>query len=158
MAPLLSLVAPAVVTTFGAYVTVSQLVWALRAWRTSSWPTCPGTIERANVVPTGTRIDRGHGSFSVFVASLSYRYAVAGRPYKGKLISYRGYIPNEERVEKIVARYPHGAQVNVAYDPRNPSIAVLEPGLGVGNCLGVAMGVALFAAGAVWLRLILGAA
>jgi len=158
MAPLLSLVAPAIVTTFGAYVTVSQFVWALRAWRTGSWPTCTGTIERAKVVPTGTRIDRGHGSFAVFIASLSYRYAVAGRPYMGKLISYRGYIPNEARVEKTVARYPHGAPVNVAYDPSNPAIAVLEPGLGFGNCLGVATGLVLFVAGSPWLRSILCAA
>ena len=158
MVPLLSLIAPAIVTTFGAFLTVSQFAWARRAWRTGSWPTCQGTIERANVVPTGTRIDRGHGSFAVYLASLGYRYAVGGRPYKGTLISYKGYIPNEARVEKIVARYPHGAQVRVAYDPNSPGLAVLEPGLGVGNCIGVTFGLVVLASGALWLRAVLGAA
>jgi len=158
MIPLLPFVAPAAVAIFGATVTASQLAWALRAWRTGSWPKCQGTIERGNVVPTGARIDRGHGSFSVFVASISYRYAVAGRSYRGRLISYKGYIPNEARVEKIVARYPHDAQVEVAYDPSDPQVAVLEPGLGVGNCVGVALGLVLFTGGALWLRAVVGAA
>lgn len=82
---------------------------------------------------------------------------VGGQSYVGSLISYKGYIPNVDRVEKVVARYPHRAEVEVAYDPVNPEISVLEPGLGVGNCVGVGLGAALLIGGALWLRALMGA-
>ena len=154
----LSFAAPAVVIASGAWIAASQFGWALRAFRSRSWPKAQGSIERAKVVPTGARIDRGHGSFEAHVASVAYRYMVGGQSYVGSLVSYKGYIPNVDRVEKIVARYPDGAEVQVAYDPINPEVAVLEPGLGVGNCLGVGFGVALLIGGALWLSGLLGAA
>ena len=83
---------------------------------------------------------------------------VGSQSYVGSLVSYKGYVPRVDRVEKIVARYRHGADVQVAYNPINPEIAVLEPGLGVGNCLGVGLGVALLVGGALWLRALMGAA
>ena len=154
----LSFAAPAVVIASGAWIAASQFGWALRAFRSRSWPKAQGSIERAKVVPTGARIDRGHGSFEAHVASVAYRYMVGGQSYVGSLVSYKGYIPNVDRVEKIVARYPDGAEVQVAYDPVNPEVAVLEPGLGLGNCLGVGLGVALLIGGALWLRALMGAA
>jgi len=89
---------------------------------------------------------------------VAYRYTVGRQSYVGSLVTYKGYLPNLDRVEKIVARYPDGAEVQVAYDPINPEVAVLEPGLGVGNCLGVGFGVALLIGGALWLSGLLGAA
>ena len=83
---------------------------------------------------------------------------VGGQSYVGRLVSYKGYVPNVDRVEKIVARYRHGAEVHVAYDPVNPEVAVLEPGLGIANYLGVGLGVALLVGGTLWLRALMGAA
>jgi hypothetical protein len=67
-------------------------------------------------------------------------------------------MPHQANVERLVARYPVGADVEVSYDPAHADVAVLEPGFGFGNVIGVAAGLGLLAIGGLWLRAVLGAA
>jgi hypothetical protein len=103
-------------------------------------------------------MDRGHGSFAVYLASIEYHYTVAGTLYRSRRVNFKGYVPYLEKAHRIAASYPPGAEVDVWYDPRDPRQAVLEPGIGLGNCVGVAAGLGLLAGGSIWLRAVTGAA
>lgn len=61
------------------------------------------------------------------VATVRYRYAVAGRTYEGERIRLGGRTSTTRRIaEQAVAKYPTGQLVSVFYDPRHPKNAVLE--------------------------------
>jgi hypothetical protein len=55
-----------------------------------------------------------------------YTYSVAGRPYTGKRLTYAIHSMNDQKAEMIVAFYPVGKEVDVHYDPKDPSHACLE--------------------------------
>jgi hypothetical protein len=40
-------------------------------------------------------------------------------------------VNSKENAEKVVQKYPLGAEVKVFYNPSNPAYAVLEPGVGL---------------------------
>jgi hypothetical protein len=66
--------------------------------------------------------DRGKSRSAV----IEYRYTVEGRTYRGGLLSFgKGLFESESTT---LARYPQGAQVDVFYDPKDPALAVLDPG------------------------------
>jgi uncharacterized protein DUF3592 len=59
---------------------------------------------------------------------VNYSYQVMGQPYQGNRIM-PGPAVGGSGAQKVVARYPAGAQVMVYYDPNRPSEAVLERSL-----------------------------
>jgi hypothetical protein len=79
-----------------------------------AWPTTGGKIVK-------TYRARSSG------AHIRYRYTVAGVDYESKQIRLVEKFWRDQPSE-IVARYPEGRQVEVAYDPSHHSRAVLEPG------------------------------
>ena len=87
----------------------------LEAARASdAWPTTEGEVVEA-------WMSRNLG------AHVRYRYTVAGIDYESDRIRLVRKFWSDGRSE-IVARYPEGRRVMVAYDPLDPSNAVLEPG------------------------------
>jgi hypothetical protein len=97
-------------------------IW--NAWRTiqtakasASWPTTTGTI---TVSETVKRMFRPQ-------PRVSYSYAVDGKPYTGRRISFAAAVPPKE-TPSVLARYPVGQTVTVQYAPDKPSESVLEPG------------------------------
>jgi hypothetical protein len=60
-------------------------------------------------------------------AHVRYRYTVEGIDYEADRIRLVEKLWRDQRSE-IVARYPEGRRVTVAYDPLNHSRAALEPG------------------------------
>jgi hypothetical protein len=60
-------------------------------------------------------------------ARVRYRYTVDGIDYESDRIRLVEKLWRDQRSE-IVARYPEGRRVTVAYDPSDPSQAALEPG------------------------------
>jgi hypothetical protein len=67
-----------------------------------------------------------------YTPKVSYEYLVDGKRYEGNRI--RLYMENstsEKAMARMRDRYPPEARVKVYYDPRDPSIAVLEPGFTV---------------------------
>jgi hypothetical protein len=59
------------------------------------------------------------------VAEVDYEFAVDGKTYHGKRISFAEKIP-EDKVAKLVATYAKGTTVDVYYDAQQPGEAVLE--------------------------------
>ncbi len=63
---------------------------------------------------------------------LRYEYSVNGRRYVATQVNATGFASNRA-ARRAAARYPEGQAVAVWYEPRDPSRAVLEPGVTAGG-------------------------
>lgn len=98
----------------------------LRAEESAGWPRVPGRVvrnERLEDAPDGP------GPVQVDIA---YRYTVAGIELEGSRVDFAPSTMPRLRVRgrdrRLRRRYPVGARVTVAYDPRRPADAVLQAG------------------------------
>lgn len=86
----------------------------------SGWPSTMGTIQNS-FIDWRSDSDSGRTAYPV----VQYSYQVGAQTYQS-----RKYAPGPEiggtGADKVVARYPAGAQVMVFYNPQNPAEAVLE--------------------------------
>ena len=100
------------------------LVWGVRFIRRAraslDWPVVAGTITESRVLRQGnTRSPR-----------VSYGYVAAARPQVGYRlwVGPRSISASDPWADRVAARYPVGAAVQVAVDPNDPAYAVLEAG------------------------------
>ena len=119
------MVLAALILALGAYGTV-------RGAMTLKWPRADATITSADLLrqtttgrgPDGRSIEESWNSFHVL-----YRYTVDGRDYAaGGVEPWDFGMQNSAGAAKMSERHPPGSTARVAYDPRNPAIAYLEPG------------------------------
>lgn len=97
---------------------------AWKAWKniqmakaSTGWPTTTGKITAAETAKVLFRRQ----------PRVTYSYTVNGTPFTSQRISFAGgYRPKE--TDPILARYPVGSEVPVAYAPDNPKEATLETG------------------------------
>jgi hypothetical protein len=124
-----------------------------RNWRhlgparaSARWPRAAGEIDRSELRVVGYDED-GEPERRT---SIRYRYRVGGDSYTGARVFFGDSLalrfagPGRRRL----AAYPAGRAVEVAYDPADPTRAVLEPGAGPAAYLACAVpaGVALLGA------------
>ena len=96
----------------------------IRAKKSAEWPPTNGAITASNLQVRYFRGTKG------YYAAIRYRYRVADRDYEGDQISFnRVHAATADAWQKVIDEYPVGKDVKVFYDPKNPSTAVLEPGL-----------------------------
>lgn len=123
-----------------------------RARRMAAWPSVRGRVTGSTLVADRTRMEDGS---LAYYPEISYEYVVAGREYRGQrrsLINVGGSGPNRGVGQRVLARYPVGADVTVFHDPANPSDAILErPDPTAGPTLLFALGTALVVAGLLWI-------
>jgi len=142
------LIAPIIAWLYSLNFSVSELRLFVAGWQTRGWPTADGTILHSELrfspIPRGT----------LYYPSVVYRYTVGGTEYHGSHLGYTG------RHFSSLSHNPwkQGQQVKVSYDPQRPSHALLEPGLGVANYLGLALCLLVLASATWWLVFMLGAA
>ena len=107
--------------------------WAIRRGRRSaSWPTVDATVTHSAVFTTAETSSTGSRASTMYehFPAVRYEYEVGGKRYRsGRLIFLRTNYTRAD-AEAAVARYPVGHRVTAHYSPRNPKVAVLEPGLG----------------------------
>ncbi len=111
---------------------------SLRARASRSWPR-----ERGIVVSSEVRRGRSSSGSSgrttstyLYRPAIVFEYTIADRRYISDSISFADYSSsNSGHAEEIVARYPRGAEVEVYYNPQDPSTAVLERRAGGGGCI-----------------------
>ena len=127
----------------GLFVISSVLVslWGLRvivmARRTLQWPSVKGIIEESKMP---ARSDE----FNDLLPHIEYSYSVDERIYR-QVLKFSGDItPTQEFAKSYVEKYPVGASVQVYYNPANPETSTLEPGLGKGDWLILAIGLGMF--------------
>lgn len=94
----------------------------LNLWRASAsqhWPVTRGVIVYARQDEDGATRD----------TRLAFEYDVNGQKYFSNTRRFGEiYGSDYEAANKIMQRYPGGAEVRVAYSPDNPELAVLDPG------------------------------
>ena len=106
-------------------------IWFYFGWRTvqrdkryaaasAQWPTTSGRVDSSRVV-SDQRSDSASQSPLV-----EYSYEVGGQTYAAKRVSFD--LAATLLADKVVAQYPVGSEVQVAYDPADPNVAVLQPG------------------------------
>ena len=99
------------------------------------WSHTVGTLERIwQESDSGDpRTEARHAVFA------RYTYAVDGRAYRGRRVSYRmmSQLPLGEALE-VMHGLRKGSEVDVYYDPARPGRAVMLPGSGTGNIVALA--------------------
>ncbi len=103
---------------------------AARAWKKDSaiarWPRAPGRIEVAIVTSwqSQSRDDAGHTyETTMYQPQVRYTYTVEDRTLKGDRFA-RVVVSSSSKPN--LTRYSAGSEVQVYYDPADPSIAYLE--------------------------------
>jgi Protein of unknown function (DUF3592) len=116
----------------GAIVLVIGAYGVFKGAMTLKWPRTAATITSAELLrqtgPT-TRTLNGTREDSWNTFHVLYRYQVGAEQYVGGGIEPYDYgMQNSAGAVRMAERYPIGSISDVAYDPRNPAIAYLEPG------------------------------
>jgi len=98
--------------------------------RVAQWPAVTGTIVTSEVSTATTRTGRVVRSEPV--ADIQYAFSVDGKDYRGVHLRPLPmlHMKPEGTPDELVARYPAGRSVQVHYDPRDPSAAILIPEVG----------------------------
>jgi hypothetical protein len=105
------------------------------AWTSLSWPETGGKILYSSV-RTGAPVSG--------TLLLRYEYYVQGTRYTASDYHTGGNsTPLSDVARAAAQRYPEGRSVTVHYDPSDPAIAVLEPGIWYGNFVLPVFGVIL---------------
>ena len=90
-----------------------------------NWPTVPGKVVVSEL--NRSRSDKGSTTYS---ATVVYDYNVDGTTYSAKRVSFgQGSSSNPAGARTVLNKYKLGNEVNVHYSPKDPSLAVLEPGV-----------------------------
>ena len=104
-----------------------------KAKESVNWPTVSGSVITSKTEKrTSTE---GSGSTkktkTYDVAIIKYEYDIDGTSYTSNRIAFGG----QERgsAHTLVSKYPEGKSVKVYYDPADPEVAALEPGMKGGS-------------------------
>jgi hypothetical protein len=91
-----------------------------------SWPTAKGTVTSSEAVqPPGFAAAPSKGP-ELFDASVKFQFRAGGQLHFGSTVSYPRFLYRKEEADRIVARYPAGAAVNVIYNPEDFRECYLE--------------------------------
>ncbi|HMN70495.1 MAG TPA: DUF3592 domain-containing protein [Rhodoblastus sp.] len=100
-------------------------VKALREVQVRRWPTAAGVITKSDL-QARVRKFRYERARLDNIPAVEYRFTVAGRHYVGTRIGLNTEYAGVD-VGALVAKYPVGAVVQVAYNPKNPIDCLLDP-------------------------------
>ena len=119
------------------------ILWGLRviamARKTLQWPTVEGTIEESALASESDDL----------LPHIKYSYRVNEKTFH-QLMRFSGDVtPSQEFSQSYVKRFPVGLTVSVYHDPENPEVSTLEPGLGKGDWLILAIGLGMLVLGVV---------
>ena len=120
----LTTVAPLIVIGVVTLVLVVRAINQSKRRRDASdWVATPGVV-----LSSAVQVRRVAGQ-SRKIPAVVYQYVVGGHPYQGfrvRLGEQLGSVRFAGGAERLVQKYPTGAQVVVYFDPENPAEAVLE--------------------------------
>jgi hypothetical protein len=119
----------------------------LKAQKSRSWPTASGTVLDSGMEAHQSRDEDGDIK-TTYGATIQYKYLVDGQEFQGNRRTFSNVRTSSVRnTEKILERYPLGSSVDVFYDPDDPSSSVLEPGVGAGTYILLAVPIGIFVFG-----------
>ncbi len=105
-----------------------------RAKASENWPTTDGTIVVAQEQTDTSVVQsfvRGIQSTVTHGVPLAYEYEVRGEMHYANVRHFGQFVGSSEESwsDLILRRYPTGTRVPVTYDPADPDVAALEPGI-----------------------------
>lgn len=110
---------------FGLAALIFFLAYRRRLSRANAWPVILGEVVESRVEERGS-LDSGP-TRRTYVPVVEFRYEVGGHSYASRQVAVGLQVSGSRAIaDRVVGRYPVGAQVEVHYDPANPSEAALE--------------------------------
>jgi hypothetical protein len=112
----------------------------VRAYGSSRWPQVPGVVAQSEGGTDTVFNDREvltkrdylqDGYATMYVAHIGFGYTVSGQNYSTDKLHFGQTVSSGDSSEAQLRlfKYPLGSAVTVSYNPANPSIAAVEPGL-----------------------------
>ena len=136
----------------GGLILVAGGYAAIRGAITLTWPRTAATIVSAQQLPQGPVPSRGLGEDSWNSFHVLYRYRVGDQQYVGGGVEPYDYgMQNSAGAAEMSDRHPVNSAAEVAYDPRDPAVAYLEPGPSSFSRVLVGIGAAMALIG-LWVR------
>ena len=101
-----------------------------RAIASRHWPKTPGIVVQSSGSSEQTRDFDRRSSSTMYSADIRFRYQVNGGEYTTRTLHFGQTEGSGNSADAALRefRYPVGAPVTIAYDPKDPSIAAVEPG------------------------------
>lgn len=110
--------------TLATLLPCAALPQYLRAKSSAQWPHTKAVITASYLVVGYFKQMKGYRGV------VQYRYKVGSVEYSGSRLSFgRTHLAVQDAWQKVIDAYPAGKSVDVFYDPKDPSFAILEPGL-----------------------------
>lgn len=139
---------PMLFSVIAAWILGNETLSLRRGKQSESWPFTEGEVVSSHVK---SRHD-SDGDIS-YSAAVRYEYVVDNTTYVSRTISFgRKLYFGRSSAEEVVATYPVGEKVTVYYDPDNPKIATLEPGISVGSFIVLGLSAVFLIVGLWFLR------
>jgi len=102
------------------------------------WPKASGMIIHSTL---GEK-ENDEGKISYF-ADIEFKYSVDSISYTNDRISYWKFLsPDSSNFEESLLKYPLNKKVSVYYNPKDPKIGYLEPGISIGSYIYLIFGIA----------------
>lgn len=127
-----------------------------QARASASWPKTSGVVKESSVASQrsssrfGRRASKRKRNRKTYRAEICFQYEVEGRQYLSEQISAAGNsYSSAARANRIASKYSKGKQVDVFYNPNDPTIAMLEPGVTGGSFIILGLGLLLSVIGLV---------
>lgn len=114
------------ITTLLAVVFLAIAAWTIRAAKARrGWPSVRGAVTGGSIRQKTSGV--GEEETVAFVPVVEFQYEIGSKTYaaSGPGFIETGY-GSRGRAEKVLARYPSGAAVEVHYNPAKPAEAFLE--------------------------------
>jgi Protein of unknown function (DUF3592) len=138
----------------GALLAVANANALRLALQSRNWPSAPGVVAETAVRDPKWPIAIGSDGWTIDGVGPSrwqdvlYRYSVSGRHLAASRKYFTGWSENWwRRINYSAPRYKPDEDVIVRYQPTNPTLAVLEPGVSLGLAADYLMSVVLIASG-----------
>lgn len=109
---------------FAVWITFSLGSSVFLCLESLTWPTVPVQVVSSGLNTGESNIGRW------WQPEIVYSYQLKGRTYSSS--NFRFLTPaiyQEESARQLQAEYPKGAEAKAAYNPRDPSMSVLQPGI-----------------------------
>lgn len=131
---------------FGVVMLAIGAWHVFHGWASSNWSTTPG-----HIVSSRIRVDDcwGEDCDTAYFTEIRYDYMIQGQLYEGETIRFgpnTAYLRRSE-AQSVLDQYPVGRQVQVAYDPAEPRLSVIERGLHLWTWMCGGMGVLFLVGG-----------
>ena len=126
--------------------TLTGLLAAIWGWRiilngrrSLDWPSVEGVITESS-----------HNS-QTLLPDISFSYTIAGSQLQSSILFAGDISPSEEFSQSYIKNFPVGKEVQVYYEPDNPSQVTLEPGPKKGDAIVFVIGALTFVFGIIFL-------